>query len=116
MKLDIRCIHLTMDNIDLNHIREHFERSLDHFDRHILGGHIVLSDVNGPKGGIDKHCLVQLRLHGVPEIVVEEDGVDLASVTARAADRLATAVDRAIGKEKRGRRQGQEASPDGSKE
>jgi putative sigma-54 modulation protein len=104
MRLDIRSVHLALDRGALDRIRERFERGLDHFAQYILAGRIQLSDVNGPKGGSDKHCLVQLRLRRVPEVVIEEVGVDLFSVIGRAADRLAVAVGRVVGRQKQNRR------------
>jgi ribosome-associated translation inhibitor RaiA len=98
MRLEIRSIHLDLDNGALDRIRGRFEHGLDHFAHHILGGCIVLSDVNGPKGGADKHCLVHLRLPWAPEVVIVEEGVELFSVVDRAIDRLAKAVGRAVGK------------------
>jgi len=105
MRLEIRSVHLELDDGALDRIRGRFEHGLDHFAHRILGGRIVLSDVNGPKGGADKHCLVRLRLRRVPEIVIDEKGVGLFSVIGRAADRLAVAVGRAVGRERHGRRQ-----------
>ena len=104
MRLDIRSLHLDLDNGTLAHIRQRFEHGLDHFAHYILRGRIVLRDVNGPKGGADKHCLVQLRLRWAPDIVVEEEGVELFYVIDRAADRLAVAVGRAVGKVRESRR------------
>lgn len=112
MKIDILIKHLTLDDGVLDKIRERFEHSLDHFEQHILSGHAVLSDVNGPRGGADKHCMVQLRLRGGVEIVVEEEGVELLTVAGGAADRVAVAVGRAVDKEKQGRRSEQRRSND----
>jgi len=102
MNLDIRSVHLALESDAIDRIRERFEHSLDHFDRHILGGHIVLSDVNGPKGGADKHCMVRLHVRGSQEIVIEEEGVDLFSVAGRAAERLAVAVGHSVDKKRHG--------------
>jgi len=91
-------MHLALDNGALDHIRRRFEHGLDHFTHYILRVRILLSDVNGPKGGVDKHCLVQLQLRCAPEIVIMEEGVELFSVINRAAGRLAVAVSRAVGR------------------
>ena len=37
-----------------------------------MGVAVRLSDINGPKGGLDKHCHLQLRLRGLPDIVVKD--------------------------------------------
>jgi len=100
MKFDIRCTHLPMDRGALGHIRRRFEHCLDHFAHCVLQVHVLLSDVNGPKGGADKRCLVQLQLRGAPEIVIEEQGVELFGVIGRAADRLSATVGRAVALQK----------------
>jgi len=105
MRLDIRSMHLELDHGALAHIRRRFEQGLEHFARYIVRGRIILSDVNGPKGGADKHCLVQLRLRRASEVIIVEEGVELFSVIDRAADRLAVAVSRAVGKVRHSRRQ-----------
>jgi putative sigma-54 modulation protein len=105
MRLDIRSMHMALNQDALAHIRRRFEHGLDHFAHYILRGRILLSDVNGPKGGADKHCLVQLRLRWAPDIVIEQEGVELFNVIDRTADRLAVAVGRAVGKVRHSRRQ-----------
>ena len=104
MRLDIRSMHLVLDPSALAHIRWRFEHDLDHFANYILEGRILLSDVNGPKGGADKHCLVQLRLRWAAEIIIEEEGVELFSVIDQAADRSAVAVSRVVERIRHSRR------------
>jgi hypothetical protein len=48
---------------------------------------------------------VQLRLRRASEVIIVEEGVELFSVIDRAADRLAVAVNRAVGKARHSRRQ-----------
>lgn len=48
---------------------------------------VRLSDLNGPQGGIDKRCLIEIRLDGLPTVVVEDVESDLY-----------TAIDRAVGR------------------
>lgn len=48
---------------------------------------VVLSDTNGPKGGIDKRCLVKTRLRGLSELIIAETESDFRIAVNRAADR-----------------------------
>lgn len=49
---------------------------------------VRLADTNGPRGGVDKLCLVSVRLvAGGPDIVVSEVDASLPTAVARAADR-----------------------------
>jgi len=67
--------------------------SADNYIRRIV---VRLSDINGPKGGNDKRCHVQIMLAGLPDVVVEDIQADLYFAIDRAADRAARTVMRKI--------------------
>ncbi len=56
---------------------------------------VALSDVNGPRGGCDKRVLVRVAVHGMPEVIIQEDGDDVAAAVDRAVDRAARTCARA---------------------
>lgn len=58
---------------------------------------VRLTDVNGPRGGVDKKCAVAVRLARPKRLIVIEDtDADTAIAIDRAADRAARAVVRAV--------------------
>lgn len=57
---------------------------------------VRVADVNGPRGGIDKHCVVEVRGPTLPSIIVRERDVDLYVAIDRAADRIDRATARRI--------------------
>ena len=57
---------------------------------------VSLSDINGPRGGIDKRCKIQVQLSGGAEIVMEDTQADLYAAIDRAADRADRAVVRRV--------------------
>jgi ribosome-associated translation inhibitor RaiA len=57
---------------------------------------VRLSDLNGPRGGIDKRCLVEVRLDGLPAVVVEDVQADMYVAIDRAATRAARTVMRRL--------------------
>lgn len=61
---------------------------------------VRITDRNGPKGGIDKRCQIQLSLPGLPMIIVNEKGADLTVAIDQAAHRAALAVDRLLSRAK----------------
>ncbi len=61
---------------------------------------VRISDQNGPKGGIDKHCQLHLTLPGLPAVVVTEKGDDIAAMVDQAAHRAAQAIDRLLSRAK----------------
>lgn len=75
-------------------LREHTERRLsfatDWARDEVRRINVRLSDVNGPRGGEDKRCLIQIPLAGRVDIVIDELESDLY-----------VAIDKAIGRAER---------------
>ena len=57
---------------------------------------VSLSDINGPRGGIDKRCKIQVQLGGGAEVIIEDTEADLYVAIDRAADRADRAVVRRV--------------------
>ena len=71
--------------------------ALGRFAGRVRSVSVHLADVNGPRGGLDKKCLIAVRLERSPRVIVIEDvDTDRAVVVSRAAERTARAVARAI--------------------
>jgi putative sigma-54 modulation protein len=83
-------------------LREHIERrirfALDWATYHVRKVSVRLSDLNGPRGGEDKRCHIQVAIPGGTDVVIEDTEADLYVAIDRAADRagrtLARRVDR----------------------
>ena len=56
----------------------------------------LLSDQNGPRGGIDQHCRITLALTPGGKLVTEATDIDMLAAVGRAADRMARRVRDAI--------------------
>ena len=59
---------------------------------------VWLSDINGPRGGVDKRCKIQVQLAGGREIIIDDVEADLYAAIDRAADRADRAVVRQVGR------------------
>ena len=55
-----------------------------------------LSDINGPRGGVDKRCQIHVMLTGIPDVIISNTDEDMYFAIDRAADRAGFAVDRRI--------------------
>lgn len=55
-----------------------------------------LDDINGPKGGDDKSCRIQIPVAGGKSVVIEEVRSDLYVAIDRALERAARAVSRQL--------------------
>lgn len=74
--------------------RLHF--ALSRFSNRIRAVKVLLEDVNGPRGGIDKHCSLTVKLDHGDELRVEDEGSDVLSLLDHAADRLGRLVAREL--------------------
>jgi len=101
-------IDIQFRGIDVSQaVREHAERRA----RFTLGRHsgqiarvsISLADINGPKGGEDKSCTVQIRLQQSEPVVIVEQGLDLHQVIDRGLARAGRSVVRRVDRQARQR-------------
>lgn len=79
-------------------LRLHVERRIRFaFDwAHLVVGKVAvrLSDLNGPRGGEDKRCVIQVAVSGAPDVVIEDTQSDLYVAIDRAADRAGRSLAR----------------------
>jgi len=59
---------------------------------------VFMRDINGPKGGIDKHCRLEARPRGTDPVHVENQDVDAYACIKAAAEKLEKALDHKAGK------------------
>ena len=96
MRVDIKTsgIDLTDD------LREHAERrlefALDRAHHDISNVTVRLSDINGPRGGFDKRCQIQIPLPHHRGVVIEETDSDLYVAIDRAASRAGNTLGRQL--------------------
>ena len=77
--------------------RKRLEFALGRFAGGVRSLRVRLTDVNGPRGGPDKKCLIAVRLTRPGRVIVIEDvDADHAVVIGRAAERASRAVSRAL--------------------
>ena len=77
--------------------RRRLEFALGRFGGRVRSLTVRLADLNGPRGGVDKHCLVAIRLTSPQRLIVVEDTDAEAEVAiGRTADRAARVVARAV--------------------
>jgi ribosome-associated translation inhibitor RaiA len=96
MQIDIQTRGFTLTR----GLREHAERRLrfafSPARPEVLRIAVRLSDQNGPRGGEDKRCRIQVTFAGVPGVVIEDTEADLYVAIDRAADRAGRTVARRI--------------------
>ena len=81
-------------------LREFAERrllfALSRFSPRIQTISVVVTDVNGSRGGVDKHCRITVKMKGANEVLISDQADDFALCMGRAAERVGRAVGREI--------------------
>ena len=94
LRLAARGIELSADLNDYVRRRAHF--SLGRFAGRIRSLSIRLTDVNGPRGGIDKLCDIRVDVGLRQEVIVRERQTSIHGAVAFAMDRAERAVQRQL--------------------
>jgi hypothetical protein len=81
-----------------NRTRDVLGRRLGRFATHIEHANVRFEDVNGPRGGVDTICRIQLTVSRRPTVFVERRAVNAKTALSLAATASAHAMDRTIGR------------------
>jgi putative sigma-54 modulation protein len=96
MKIQIRVRGL--DRSETDSLRDHAARRilihLSRFDHAISSVFVRISDVNGPRGGVDKECHITVRGSRRADVLVENLSSDTYSAVDLAVERAGRAVGR----------------------
>ena len=96
MKIDVRFRGLGSTEA----LREHAERrilfQLSRFGHELSAVVVRVSDINGPRGGLDKRCRIAVRGRRIPVLVIEETSADASSAIDLAVGRIARTVGREL--------------------
>ena len=103
MRIDVRSKDLEVSGATREYVDRRLSFALRRFDGHINNVRVHLEDVNGPKGGIDKRCRIEVNGEHSLQVIVNEMNGDLHAAIDAAADRVGHQVARAI---ERGRERG----------
>jgi putative sigma-54 modulation protein len=80
------------------HVAHRIQFGLGKFCPHIVHVTVQIIDLNGPRGGEDKVCRIEIRLLPTGSIFVEDADADIYAAVDLAVGRAARAVSRAIGR------------------
>ncbi|MCC7204762.1 MAG: ribosome-associated translation inhibitor RaiA [Phycisphaeraceae bacterium] len=100
MEFDIHGVNIHVTEAIDDHVRSRVSHALNQYDRHIGQVRVVLKDQNGPRGGVDKGCDIEVRLLHLEPVLVKQEHADLYLAISSAADRVKVAVGRRLDKVK----------------
>ncbi len=94
MNIDIRSQGFATSDALAGHAQRRMFFVMSRYSDRIVRVQMRLGDCNGPRGGVDKFCRVQVYLADAPVAVIHDTGVDLYDVIDRATDRVGRVVAR----------------------
>jgi len=112
MQIDIQARDFSLTDALRNHAERRLRIALTCCDDHIQKIVMRLSDINGPRGGRDKRCHLQVVLAGLPDVLVEDIETDMYVAIDRATDRAGRTLVRKIERQKSLHRHSRSPLPD----
>ncbi len=100
MQMDIQSQGFPLTDGLRDYLMKRLAYGLNHGDEHITRVTVRLSDINGPRGGADKRCLIEVRLKAAPAVVIEDTEADLYVAIDRAAERAGRALARRLARQR----------------
>ena len=97
-RIDIKGSGFPITTALMDHTERRLRFALTRSSDRIVRVAVLVGDSNGPRGGEDKFCRIQIHLKRAPQVLIEDIGAELYAVIDRAAERagrnVAKRVDR----------------------
>lgn len=92
MKVGIIVRGIALTDAIRDYANRRLSTALGRYRQALQSVQLRLTDVNGPRGGIDKHCVIEVRAAALIPVVVRQRHSDLYTAIDRAAERMDRAV------------------------
>ncbi len=92
MMMDIATRNVPMGKALKELVERRLGFALSRFASRISRMRVTVADLNGPRGGIDKRCTVEVQLASAGTLTADVADETLESAISRAADRIARRV------------------------
>jgi ribosome-associated translation inhibitor RaiA len=103
MQLDMRGVNYQLDEPLKDHIERRAHFALERFAARIRKLTVRVTDVNGPRGGVDKHCRIAIDLIPSGTVMIEDRGKNPFSLVADMTKRAGRSVRRKLERRRRRR-------------
>ncbi|MCW8933708.1 MAG: HPF/RaiA family ribosome-associated protein [Gammaproteobacteria bacterium] len=104
MQIDIQARNFSLTQALRSYIERRLAYALGTRDEHIQRIQVRLSDINGPRGGEDKCCHIQVVLPHLADVIIEDIEVDMYAAIDRATDRAGRTVGRKLSRQRHNNR------------
>jgi ribosome-associated translation inhibitor RaiA len=96
MQIDIQSRGFSLTDSLLNYAQRRLRVALSYCSGHVKRVVVRLSDINGPRGGTDKCCHIQVALAGIPDVVIVDTEANMYAAIDRACNRAKRTVVRKV--------------------
>lgn len=100
MQIDIQARSFSLTDALRSHVQRRIGFSLGTLDEYIRRIVVRLSDVNGPRGGEDKQCRIQIVMERLSDVVIEDTEANMYTAIDRATDRAGRTVGRRLSRQR----------------
>jgi len=100
MQIDIQARQFSLTDSIRTHVLERLGLALGRRYESIKCVHVKLSDINGPRGGKDKRCLIHVILPRLKNVVIEYTESSLYVAIDRAAERASRVVSQRLAQQR----------------
>lgn len=100
MQMDIQSQGFSLTDGLRDYLMKRLAYALNHGDEFITRVIVRLSDINGPRGGADKRCLIEVRLKAASAVVIEDTEADLYLAIDRASERAGRTLARRLARQR----------------
>jgi len=103
MKTEIRSLHMQLTEALRTHVTRRVAFALGQFENHIESVRARLLDLNGPRGGVDKLCVVTVHARGLGAVRAQSVRDDLYAAIDEACAIAGRSTARALGRRRKRR-------------
>lgn len=96
MRIEVRAQGFSLTDALAAHTERAIDKALGRFSRRLTQVSAKLIDENGPRGGVDKRCLLEVNVARQEPLLVEAQHADLYAAIDIAADRAFRLVARLV--------------------
>ena len=93
MNLTIQTRHIALSANDKAFIRRQFEFAFSRLNHAADKVSVILSDINGPKGGYDKQCKLMIHIPGRKKLVIKDTKDNMLRAVDSAVNRARYALE-----------------------
>ncbi len=94
MKIDVTIKHTCSDHKMTCQVARRVQFALSRFSPSIQSVRVRVTDINGPKGGVDTRCVVSVKLASGGEVVVKNEGENVFSALNHCLSRAGRTISR----------------------